>query len=235
MTESLGIEHVTSSPHCARSNGFIERQVRTIKDTIKKTKASGGDIDMALLALRTTPIDSRLPSPAEMLFRRKIRGTLPVRIDNRSTQRDEITEGLELRQIDKKTHHDKHAKDLPPLYTGQQVTVQDYKTGHWNPAVVELKCNEPRSYAVKQSNGQTLRRNRGNIRETAQNEHPGLLATIPSTTGTRSSILVNNSGDLIANSDQMDGDPVTCDGEEHKEGYRSRSGRTVCVPSKDQT
>jgi hypothetical protein len=42
----------------------------------------------------------------------------------------------------------------------------------------------------------------------AQNEQPVLLATVPSPPGTRSSIPVNNIGDLIANSDRMDGDPV---------------------------
>ena len=35
---SWEIQHVTSSPRCPRSNGFIERQVQTVKNTIKMSK-----------------------------------------------------------------------------------------------------------------------------------------------------------------------------------------------------
>ena len=57
-------------------------------------------------------------------------------------------------------------KELPPLVVGQRVTVQDHQTGKWSPAVVIEKCQEPRSYLNKRTDGQTiLRRNRKHLRE----------------------------------------------------------------------
>ena len=66
FVQSWGINHVTSSPHYARSNGFIERSVRHVKPIVKKALRNGNDIHLALLNLRATPVDTNLPSPGEM-------------------------------------------------------------------------------------------------------------------------------------------------------------------------
>ena len=71
------IEHITSSPRHAQSNGFIERQIRYVKPIIKKCLKSNGDINLALLKLRATPLDSVLPSPAELMFGRPVATALP--------------------------------------------------------------------------------------------------------------------------------------------------------------
>ena len=63
-----GMTHNTSSPRHAPSNGFIERQIRYLKPIIKKCLKLGGDIELALLNVRATPLDSVLPSPAELMF-----------------------------------------------------------------------------------------------------------------------------------------------------------------------
>ncbi|GFO05505.1 retrotransposable element tf2 155 kda protein type 1 [Plakobranchus ocellatus] len=79
MVDNLwGISHITSSPYYPQSNGFIERMVQTIKTTLKKCSVSKSDPQLALPSLGSTPIDSHLPSPAENLFGRKIKGTLPT-------------------------------------------------------------------------------------------------------------------------------------------------------------
>ncbi len=57
-------DHVTSSPYFAQSNGFIERMVGTVKNVLKKAKESRIDLQLALLCLRSTPVDNKLPSPA---------------------------------------------------------------------------------------------------------------------------------------------------------------------------
>jgi hypothetical protein len=88
-------KHITSSPRYAQSNGFIERQVQTVKATMKKAKQSNGDLQKALLCLRTTPIDNHLPSPAELLYNRKIKANLPVKITNTLPNKDNITERLQ--------------------------------------------------------------------------------------------------------------------------------------------
>ena len=56
--------------HYPQSNGFVERYVQTVKHTLKKVEHRS-DVQMALLVLRATPIDSHLPSPAELLYGRR--------------------------------------------------------------------------------------------------------------------------------------------------------------------
>ena len=61
FARELGFQKVTSSPHYPRSNGFIESEVKSVKAALLKAKTTHGDPDMALLCLRTTPIDHKLP------------------------------------------------------------------------------------------------------------------------------------------------------------------------------
>lgn len=76
-------EHTTSSnvlkaiyPQCIypQSNEFIERMVGVIKPTFKKTNQTGTDPQLALFCLsKGRPLDSALPSPAQLLYGRPIR------------------------------------------------------------------------------------------------------------------------------------------------------------------
>ena len=166
LMNDLEVQHITSSPRYPKSNGQAERSIQTVKNIIKKTIKNGEDINMALLTLRTTPIDSHLKSPAEILFQRKIKANLPIITPNTLTDRDEIAERLTERQDKYKTNYDRSAKDLDPLYEGQSVLVQDQDTGKWKPGTVKLKCVEPRSYIIAMPNGRLLRRNRVHIRGT---------------------------------------------------------------------
>ena len=70
-------DHVTSSPHNPQSTGVIERHVQTVKHTLKKV-GPRYDVQMALLVLRATPIHSHLPSPAELLYGRRLVSNLPM-------------------------------------------------------------------------------------------------------------------------------------------------------------
>ena len=72
-----GFKHVTSSPHYPCSNGFIESQVKIVKRTLEKVAKDNGDPHLALLYLRSTPVDSKLPSPAQLLQHRSFTDTLP--------------------------------------------------------------------------------------------------------------------------------------------------------------
>ena len=164
FAESWGFDHVTSSPYYPRSNGFIERCVQTTKNTLKKAKADNADPYMALLCLRTTPLDHQVPSPAELLYTRKIQGNLPVRIPNQLANKDNIYERLLARQATQKAYHDRTAHDLTPLLAGQPVSIQNTITGQWQPGVVRTVCDEPRSYIVSTTAGRDLRRNRQQIR-----------------------------------------------------------------------
>ena len=65
---SWGISHETSSPHILQSNRFAEACVKSAKHALQQAKYSGANPHIALLALRAMPIDSKLPSPAELLY-----------------------------------------------------------------------------------------------------------------------------------------------------------------------
>ena len=57
------IEHITSSPYYPKFNGFIERQVKTIKTALSTGHDSKLPIEDILLNIRTQPIGPNLPSP----------------------------------------------------------------------------------------------------------------------------------------------------------------------------
>ena len=76
------ITHHTSSPHFSRSNGFIERQVRTIKTALNTALLAKNPLESVLLDLRSMPIGPKMPSPCEMLHNKSIqwpgRPSLPI-------------------------------------------------------------------------------------------------------------------------------------------------------------
>ena len=61
------IQHITSSPLYPKSNGFIERQIKTIKTALSTGHDSKLPIEDILLNIRTQPIGPNLPSPQEIL------------------------------------------------------------------------------------------------------------------------------------------------------------------------
>ena len=162
-------DHVTSRPHFPQSNGINERQVQTVKYTLKKAAMSRSNPHKALLALRSTPIDSHLPSPAEMLNARKYKSNLSVIIRNEHWSKDEIRRRLAERQEIQRLNHDKRAmQPLAPLIPGQDVRVRDTQTDTWQPAKVISTDVQPRSYNVLTPTGNVLRRNRRQLRETTE-------------------------------------------------------------------
>ena len=132
---------MTSSPNYPRSNGFIENQVKSVKRALKKAKRSNSDPNIALLCLRATPIDSKLPSPAELLLGRQVQDNLPRKIQSDHTY-DDVIGRLQERQAQQKYYHDQHAAALPSLVPGQHVTIQNPKTLEWKPAIVLDKARE---------------------------------------------------------------------------------------------
>ena len=73
----LGIKHTTSSPGYPRSNGFIERHIQTVKNMLSKSS----NTQEVLADLRTTRIETGLPSPAEILHRRNLTTRVQAEID----------------------------------------------------------------------------------------------------------------------------------------------------------
>ena len=167
FAELYNFNHLTSSPHYPQSNGFAERMVGIVKKTMKKCADAGEDPELAFLFLRTTPVASNLPSPAELLFDRPIRSTLPS--VTKYNHKDERTkEILQQRQEKQKQYFDVGTKSLTPLSPGAPVMLQSEKDLTWQPATVVTPTKEPRSYIVQDTTGTRYRRNRKFLREMPQ-------------------------------------------------------------------
>ena len=67
------VVHYTSSPHYPQSNGLAEATVKLSKRLIEKAVLQGKPWNALLLQHRITPLSSDIPSPAEILFGRKLR------------------------------------------------------------------------------------------------------------------------------------------------------------------
>ena len=65
---SWDITHKTSCQHYPQSNGFAETCIKSVKHTLQQAKYSGTDPQLTLLAFQASPIDTKLPFPAELLY-----------------------------------------------------------------------------------------------------------------------------------------------------------------------
>ena len=140
-----------------------------MKRTLKKASVTRIDTAMALLVLRSTPIDCHLLSPAEIPFGRKLRTDLPVKI--RDERGDYSTcQRLLQRQFDQLHHYETPSvRQLTSLDPYQHVRVRDHVIGTWQPAVVKETCSDmPMSYQVEMQHGSVLRRNRRHVRTTGE-------------------------------------------------------------------
>ena len=142
-----------------QTNGEAERAVQTIKNAIKEEK----DPAKALMSYRATPLENGY-RPAEMLFKRTIRTTVPVFPDQLKPSWLGLQELREHEQESKivqtKRYNVNHrCTELPALKPGVHVWVVDQK----KPAVVTERATTTRSYAVVTQDGNQIRRNRRHL------------------------------------------------------------------------
>ena len=159
----LGFRHETSSPYYPQGNGFIESQVKIVKQALSKAQKNGQDLEMALLCLRATPIDRDSKSPAELLFGRKIQDNLPRRFA-RTPEEDHYYQHLNEKQEKQKEHYDQHAKPLQMVVSGQPIYARNPQTSKWEPGTV-TDVSPHRSVHVDLEKGTRTRRNRVDVRE----------------------------------------------------------------------
>ena len=163
-----GFKSVTSSPHYPRGHGLIERHIQTIKKVLLKNQ--GGDPDLALLRLRSTPLNHKLPSPAELLNARKFRCGLPVR-PSIPKESEAITDQLRKQQDEQAIRYNQHAKERRELLPGETVRVLSPHDKTWTLGKVVGTAKTPRSYNVKTDTERQYRRNRNHLRPTKEKFH----------------------------------------------------------------
>ena len=89
MCEGWCFDHVVSSLHYPKSNGFIERTVQTVKITLKKAK-------YVRCALHNTG-GQNVAKSGRIMYTRTVQGILPVRMIYKLGNKDEIYERLKQR------------------------------------------------------------------------------------------------------------------------------------------
>ena len=157
------VEHRTSSPHYPQSNGLAESMVKVSKNLTEKAVRQDLPWNRLLLDYRCTPISSEIPSPAEILFGRKLRSSisiLPSQVmnDRISKQRELIAKKEGKFYTNVKDFQDR-IKALP-FEAGQNVWLQNSDSRKFEEAVIREKCREPNSYMVQiPATGQCFRRN----------------------------------------------------------------------------
>ncbi|XP_041475701.1 uncharacterized protein K02A2.6-like [Lytechinus variegatus] len=183
------VEHITSSPLHAQSNGKAESAVKIAKTLLKKAAKQGEDIQLALLDWRNTPADSGA-SPAQKMMARRTNTLLPT---PEALLKPQVIGGVSQHISHKKQrakkYYDQTATPLPELEIGQPVRIQPKNRGlEWGKGVCMEKVG-PRSFLVQTEAGRMLRRNRRFLRSTAEPLIPDtqMAETESPTTTTRDS------------------------------------------------
>ena len=135
-------------------------------------------MDLALLTYKTTPLNHRLPLPAELLNSRKYKTLLLTCIVPTILQecyRHIMDQG---KQIQAQLYN-KNTRVLPRLEQSQKVVVKlDPDKNIWTPAeIIQCPTNEGRSYSLKTIHGGICTRNRRFIKpDLTEAESPELKA-----------------------------------------------------------
>ena len=120
-----------------------------------------GDVDLALLTYKTTPLSHRLPSPAELLNSRKYKTLLPTQIVPTRLQesyRQIMDQG---KQIEAQLYN-RNTRVLLRLKQSKKVVVQlDPDKNIWTLAeIIQCPIYDGRSYSLKTIHGGVYTRNR---------------------------------------------------------------------------
>lgn len=167
--EDWEITHKTSSPRFPQSNGFIERQVQIMKKLMKKAHYDQKDLYMALLEYRNTPLNKGMPSPAELLFGRKIKGIVPVN-DKLLTPYYRFKfydKQLKIKQNEQKAYFDQRARNLHENLKKNDIVVVQNEMKEWEPGkILDKNSYRPRSYNIRLKNNENvISRNRKHIKK----------------------------------------------------------------------
>ena len=136
---------------------------------MEKSVKDGKLWNYGLMQYRTTPINSNLPSPLEVLTGRRPHSTLPSAIGN-NMETSKICQELLRRQPNTSTGS---TMELEP---GQPVFVKEVNGNVWKTAIVDQPAARPESYWVKFPDNSILRRTRVMIKPRSLPSHFKLQA-----------------------------------------------------------
>ncbi|KAF4521525.1 hypothetical protein B566_EDAN012214 [Ephemera danica] len=236
FTNEYGIIHETSSPRYPQSNGQAEAAVKVIKNILKKCE----DLQLGLLFYRSTEIPDIGASPAELLFGRKLRTTIPMVVEKLKpkvinaqmfTEKDRAAKERTKRYFDE-AHG---VREREPLQEGQCVWLTDLgRRGH----VLRSVSGAPRSYLVKTDLG-VIRRNTTHIRKLHESPSRGhqLTNLDKCKTPTNQNIMSTSPSSTVRpNTNQQDSPPTpisplwVAQQQAGRASVTTRTGRTIKRP-----
>ena len=158
--------------------------MKTAKKLLRKAKADGRDPFLALLCYRNTPSESMGTSPAQRFLGRRTKTLLPTTSELLKPYGIPIENTKERRKIaqaNQAHYYNQHAKDLQTLEEGDVVRMRPFQLGKetWDRAVVRKSLDE-RAYEIE-ANDHTYRRNRVDLKKTAESVSPHDYESVPTT------------------------------------------------------
>ena len=158
FAKDFDFSHITSSPKFSQSNGAAHAAVKIAKNIIMKCK----EIDIGLLAYRTTPLENGY-TPAELMFSRKIKSRVPTIQNNLGTfkEHDKVVNKETIRKDYQAMMYNKghRSKKLSDLNKTDKVWIIDMRL-YGEITDFDRDFN---SYLIKTEKGNIIRRNRWHI------------------------------------------------------------------------
>ena len=141
FAKKWNFEIEVSSPYHHQSNGKAENAVKTAKQILHKCAIDGSDPLLAILEWRNSPSGDTGTSPAQRLFSRRCRTTLPI---NRESLKPNSTNTNDLARLWKAksrqaNNYNRQKKNLSDLQPGQNVSLQVPGTTSWIPGEIIRK------------------------------------------------------------------------------------------------
>ena len=120
---------------------------------------------------RNTPSEQIGLSPAQRLFGRRTRTTLPTHeslLQPTHVKAEDVRQKLKERQDRQMYYYNRHTKDLKPLKIGETVRIQpERKNELWKKATVTSETSI-RGYTVTTEDGRNYKRNRRHLKRTTE-------------------------------------------------------------------
>ena len=155
--KQVGCKSELSSAYNPTSNGLAEAGVKNVKNLLKKCLDSKECFETALAEFRIAPREDGY-SPAELFYKRQVRGLLPelprkFNVEDAEKARDKVQEAYTEKRQTRSTSK--------PLGMGQRVWLQDQQTKRWTiDGTIKSIRDGGRSYVVETSGGAYLRNRR---------------------------------------------------------------------------
>ena len=160
--KELDIQHSIYSPYYPQGNGLVESMVKISKRLIEKAILEEKPWYALILDYRITPISSRIPSPAEILYGHRLRSNLSL-LSSQMMNNRIIWLQEEIARKEGKFEPGEHTpvEDLQP---GQPIWYQDLSSKWLTTGTVREKLDEPQSYSINADNEAIYRRNPNSLK-----------------------------------------------------------------------